>query len=157
MSAATQFKVWDYGADYQVTEASPTPHAEFLRQAIRPTPSPLDKFRDLSAGWDGRGAVPPNRFALSAADYVLALCPDWGLSFDRIVAIPDGGLAIYFFGSSLTPAGAHRLVARLAFGNDAAKTLLLEDVESGESSLTDEETSEGAEDILERIRSHISR
>ncbi len=153
-------QVWDsdYSLDDEVaTVASASTIApEFLPRATRARPSPLGRFRDLGESDDG---IPPNRFVIDTAERVLERCADEELRSDRIVAIPDGGLAIYFFGTGLATTGAHKLVARLAFDNDGATTLLLEDLDTKESSVTDEEIGEEdlIDEILDRIKSHVSR
>ncbi len=156
-------KTWDpadYSVGHTLTEAFAPPSAEFLRLAVQLAlgvqESPLDKFRDLE---ESDELDPPNSFVINRARHVLGRCADADLQSDRIVAIPDGGLAIYFFGTGLTTMGAHRLVARLALDNDGATTLLLEDVEEHRSNLTDEEIGDDGsiDHVLARIRSHISR
>jgi hypothetical protein len=154
---AAQLQVWesDYSADYEVTEASATHHAEFLPRRTPKPPSPLDKFRDHKESDDG---IPPNRFVINTAQRVLERCAYAELPWDRIVAIPDGGLAIYFFGTGLTTTGAHKLVARLALDNDGATTLLLEDVGGQQNNITDEDIADDdlVDEILDLIKSHIS-
>jgi hypothetical protein len=161
-------KAWepaDYSIGHTLTEAFPPPYAEFLRLAVQQAlglpSSPLDKFRDLARSRDLEESddVPPGSFAINRAQHVLDRCAHAELQSDRIVAIPDGGLAIYFFGTDLTTTGAHRLVARLAIDNDGATTLLLEDVEEHRSNVTDEEIANdrSIDDVLGRVKAHISR
>ena len=142
----------DYSAEYALTEAAPPPQPEVLLLARRARRSPLDGFRDLSDG------IPPSNSVIGSAERVLGHAVIVGLIPDRTVAIPDGGLAIYFFGRDLTNKGAHRLVARLALDNDGAITLLLEDVEAQTSTLTDEEIEDDdlLDAVLARIKSHVS-
>lgn len=155
-TAALQVWESDYGAEYEVTEASATPYPEFLPRAANQPPSPLDKFRALTELDD---VVPPTNYVIDTAERVLDRSAAADMKWDRIAAIPDGGLAIYFFGADRTTNGTHRLVARLALDNDSAATLLLEDVAEQRTSLTDEEIDDDdlVDEVLDRIKSHTSR
>jgi hypothetical protein len=149
----------DYGAEHPISEASaPTQDLRrVLELVVSPTKSPFDEFRGLVPGWDGRRGVPPNEVALEAAEKLVRLCIDSDVTHDRIVPFSDGGLAVYFFGTELIEGGSHRLVARVAFDNDGATTLLLEDLATGSRVITDENLEDDPAELIERIRARVSR
>jgi hypothetical protein len=117
--------------------------------------SPLDRFRQ-TADQGARGAeLSPTNWVFHVAERFRAAAEERNMAPNRWVAIPDGGLACYFFGRTLTSGGAHERVARLALDNEESVTLLLEDLRAGTHELTDE-APDHLEDLLERIAVHIS-
>lgn len=148
----------NYAAVYSSSEASASivRDAQLLRESVRSIRSPLEQFRHLKDGWDAGRGIAPNDSAFAVADNVFECARAMSLEPQRTVLIPDGGIAFYFFGKAKTVAGAHRFVARLAFDNDGATTLLLDDSANGSQKLTDEDPGDGIEDLLHRVRDHVS-
>jgi len=80
--------------------------------------------------WNGYGAEPPNAVSLQVVRKLLMdLASTDGPS--RIVAMADGGVALYFFSGEALPGGAHTLCASLECSNDGGIVLIMENRGTG--------------------------
>jgi len=80
----------------------------------------------LKPNWNGRGAEVPNATAAELAKQILRRAQATSiLEPERIVATPDGGIAIYFVSSQTLKGGAPQKYARFIGDNDGEILLLL--------------------------------
>jgi hypothetical protein len=84
----------------------------------------VDEVVQLAPNWDGRGGITPTIKAAELARSVLLRMHSVGVRYERIVAIPDGGVSIYMVSAARIPGGAHRRYVRITCDNDGDVLLL---------------------------------
>jgi len=94
-----------------------------------------------------------HRARLTATNVLLAM-RDVGISPDRAVADPDGGIALYAFGSETLPGGSHRRYARIAVSNEGDVVALCANRESDERQVWD--ATPDLRGALERVRAYLA-
>lgn len=85
----------------------------------------LTKLSSLKQNWNDRGAEPPGEMSIIHAGVALQRFHEKGLDAERVSAMPDGGVAIYYFGLDRIEGGARALYARVAIPNDDTICLTL--------------------------------
>lgn len=108
----------------------------------------LVALAELRDGWDGGDELAPAASARAAAAMMLA---ETGLHADRVLAVRDGGVALYFIGTGQ----ASRRIARVEYTNDGDVILSLEDRGAGTVVVSDQAGEEPVRTLARQIRSHV--
>lgn len=89
-----------------------------LSSSARAALEMLNEITSLDDDWNGRGGEAPSALAVVVARRVLEALHGAGLEPERLNAMPEGGVAIYCFGSERIQGGARARYARIAIAND---------------------------------------
>lgn len=85
--------------------------------------SMLNRYSDVSINESSM----PNKTAIDNAFSVIDIAEVKGLVANRIVADADGGICIYFFGSSVLDGGAHEKFASITCDNEGDMVAMVRD------------------------------
>lgn len=88
----------------------------------------LNALEELCDDWDARGAPAPVHASLCLARTVLDCSAARNLSVDRVLASPEGGVALYFFGGSPDAEGTYPKRACIEADNDGDVLVSLVDL-----------------------------
>lgn len=96
--------------------------------------------------------IQPTQEVWAAIDRFVAAARKAGLEESRLLNVPDGGLAVYYFAPTMP---AQRYFARVSCVNDETTAVLLLEKPGQETTADEMDIDADANGIIRRIREHI--